>query len=115
MKTATKAQEAGNDLDYAIELIERLVESGIGGDYNYETWESASHDASEFIEKFKNKKRIYFESCGNLITASDGNNVVIRCASSKTDLRDDESIDQFIARHNGIDGTIKYLKQCQGK
>lgn len=55
---------------------------------------------------------VYFEG-GAFITASDGNgHVVIRCQSNLTDIRDDEPLPDFVARHGGNESTASYLSDC---
>lgn len=59
---------------------------------------------------------IDFESTGLYITAfDDDNNVAIRCNSSYTDLKNDESILHFIKRHGEVENCIKYLKDAYKK
>lgn len=54
---------------------------------------------------------IYFEHCGQYITAAGHDGMVlVRCNFSLTDCRDDEPLDGFIARHGGELGTVEYLK-----
>lgn len=55
---------------------------------------------------------IDFEEGANFITAREFGTVVIRCGFRLTDCGDTESLDSFVARHHGADGTAAYLKQC---
>jgi len=56
-----------------------------------------------------------FEHCGNYICVTFSGRVVVRCKSLNTDLRDDESLDSFVARHGGGSGTAAYLSECLRK
>lgn len=56
---------------------------------------------------------VFFENTATFITAADAaGNVVIRCNFRLTDCRDDEPLDNFVARHGGEAATAEYLKQC---
>jgi hypothetical protein len=56
-----------------------------------------------------------FEHCGNYICVTFGGRALIRCASRDTDLRDDEPLDSFVARHGGNAGVASYLSECLRK
>jgi hypothetical protein len=54
--------------------------------------------------------KIFFEDCANYITAENDNGIIVRCNFRYTDCREDESIDNFIKRHGGIEKSIQYLE-----
>jgi len=54
---------------------------------------------------------VYFQGWTNLIAMfPDGDG--LRCHCDLTDIRDDEPLDEFIARHGGLPGTAEYLRKC---
>lgn len=55
--------------------------------------------------------RIYFENGGRFITAQNKGRVTIRCNFEYTDCGEFESLDNFIARHDGELATEEYLKE----
>lgn len=55
---------------------------------------------------------IGFEAGGNYITATAAGRVLIRCNAAATDIRDDEPLPDFVARHGGAFKTAEYLKQA---
>ena len=57
--------------------------------------------------------RISLEGGAKFVTASANNGaLIVRCNSNLTDLKDEESIDSFISRHNGPDEAAIYLQKC---
>lgn len=56
--------------------------------------------------------KIEFEGGANFITAREGGAVVIRCNFHLTDCGENEALDAFVARHDGVEATAEYLKQC---
>lgn len=63
---------------------------------------------------------IYFENSGQFITArhngqltpKECGRVTIRCNFEYTDCGESESLDNFVARHDGELATEEYLKEC---
>lgn len=60
--------------------------------------------------------KIEFENDAKYVTArNDDGSVATRCNTEYTDLRDDESIDSFIARKGGPEACAAHLSDCYSK
>jgi hypothetical protein len=58
---------------------------------------------------------VTFEHCGLIIAVKSRGRTVIRCRSAVTDLRDDETLEAFVARHGGVSNVAEYLADCLRK
>lgn len=56
---------------------------------------------------------IDFEDTATFITARKSGQVLVRCGFGKTDCKDTESLDAFVARHGGAAATVEYLHACR--
>jgi hypothetical protein len=58
---------------------------------------------------------VTFEHCGLIIAVKSRGRTVVRCRSAVTDLRDDETLESFVARHGDASNVAEYLADCLRK
>ena len=64
--------------------------------------------------KWATPMNVFFEDCGRWISFKDSaGKVIIRCKTSATDIGYEESLDNFVARHGGVEAAIGYVRECQ--
>lgn len=82
-----------------------------------ERWAEVYSDGSGFPTQCKAWEpsiEVYFESDAGFITVADKGRVLVRCRFEDTDCGDLEHLDNFVARHGGVNKITAYLlERCK--